>query len=290
MSANGDLSINESGVRAAKNARTPSFLSARLGQVAFGDNLEFMAGLPDACCQLIYGDPPFFTGRTHVRSNGKHELDDNWPGGLTSYLGFLRARLVQMHRLLARTGVCCLHLDWHASHHGRILLDEVFGEDNFLNEIIWSYRTGGVAKRWFGRKHDTILVYARTAGEHKFNVLREGTFRTEGMNYDEQGRPYKSTKSGPLYFNIEGPAVTDVWEIPFLSTVSLERTGYPAQKPEALLSRLIKAFSDPGDVVADFFCGSGSTLAAASKLERAWLGCDSSEAAVALARQRLGLA
>ncbi len=252
-----------------------------------GDNLEFVAGLPEACCGLIYADPPFFTGKTHVRANGEHSLADCWPGGLGSYLEFLRPRLVHMRRLLTESGVLCLHLDWHASHYGRVLLDEIFGYDHFLNEIVWSYRTGGVAQRWFGRKHDTILVYARCLGRHKFNMLREGTFRTDGMNYDEQGRPYKNTKKGRLYFNAEGPAVTDVWEIPFLSTVSLERTGYPAQKPEALLIRLINAFSEPGDVVADFFCGSGTTLAAAQKLGRPWIGCDSSAAAVKLARARL---
>ncbi|HOA74847.1 MAG TPA: site-specific DNA-methyltransferase [Phycisphaerae bacterium] len=258
-----------------------------IDQIVCADNLAFMAGLPDACCQLIYADPPFFTGRTHVRDNGRHSLDDNWPGGLDSYLAFLRPRLVEMRRLLAETGVLCLHLDWHASHYGRVLLDEIFGYDHFLNEIIWSYRTGGVSRRWFGRKHDTLLVYARCVDRHKFNLLREGTFRTDGMNYDEQGRPYKNTKTGRLYFNAAGPAVTDVWEIPFLSTVSLERTGYPAQKPEALLARIIQAFSDPGDLVADFFCGSGTTLAAARKLERRWIGCDASAKAVEIARQRL---
>ncbi len=246
-----------------------------------------MQQLPDACCQLIYADPPFFSGRTHTRDNGNHALDDNWPGGLSSYLDFLRPRLQQMHRLLADTGVICLHLDWHAGHHGRLLLDEVFGSDNFLNEIIWSYRTGGVARRWFGRKHDTILVHARSCDRHKFNLLREGTFRTDGLNYDEDARPYKNTRKGRLYFNAAGPAMTDVWEIPFLSTVSLERTGYPAQKPEALLARLINAFSDAGDLVADFFAGSGTTLAAARRLGRHWLGCDSSAKAVRLARGRL---
>lgn len=258
------------------------------GRLECADNLAFMGGLPDACCQLIYADPPFFSGKTHTRANGEHSLADAWPGGLESYLSFLRPRLAEMHRLLASGGVLCLHLDWHASHHGRLLLDEIFGPDNFLNEIIWSYRTGGVAQRWFGRKHDSIFVYARTAGGHKFNPLREGTFRTEGMNYDEQGRPYKKTKKGRLYFNAAGPAVTDVWEMPFLSTVSNERTGYPAQKPEALLVRIVNAFSDPGDLVADFFAGSGTTLAVAARLGRRWIGCDSSPKAVKLAHERLG--
>src|SRR5207244_453462 len=136
------------------------------------------------------------------------------------------------------------------------LLDEIFGYEHFLNEIVWSYRTGGQSRRWFARKHDTILVYARSRGRHKFNVLRNGEFRTDGLNYDETGRPYKNTTRGRLYFHPGWPAMTDVWELPFLSTVSLERNGYPTQKPEALLERIIRASSDPGDVVADFFCGS----------------------------------
>lgn len=263
------------------------FLIDHTDRIVHADNLRFMAGLPDGCCQLIYADPPFFTGRTHLRRNGTHSLADSWPGGLGSYLDFLRPRLVQMHRLLSDTGVLCLHLDWHASHYGRVLLDEIFGYDHFLNEIVWSYRTGGVAQRWFGRKHDSIFIYARRRDGHKFNMLREGKFRTDGMNYDEQGRPYKNTRTGRLYFNAAGPALTDVWEVPFLSTVSLERTGYPAQKPQALLARLIQAFSDPGDLVADFFAGSGTTLVAARDLVRRYLGCDSSESAFRLALRRL---
>ena len=113
---------------------------------------------------------------------------------------------------------------------------------------------------------------------------------TDGMNYDEQGRPYKQTRAGRLYFHPDGPAVTDVWEIPFLSTVSLERCGYPTQKPEALLERIIRAGSEPGDWVADFFCGSGTTLAVARRLGRRWLGCDNSAAAVKLAQRRVRLA
>lgn len=246
-----------------------------------------MSGLPDGTCRLIYADPPFFTNRTHLRRDGSQRLADNWPGGLSSYMAFLRPRVERMHRLLDEAGVLCLHLDWHASHYGRVLLDEIFGYDNFLNEIIWSYRTGGVARRWFGRKHDAILVYARHIGRHTFHLVREGAYRTDGMNYDEQGRPYKMTRKGRLYFNIDGPAVTDVWEIPFLSTVSLERTGYPTQKPEALLARLIKAFTNEGDVVGDFFCGSGTTLVAARRLQRRFVGCDNNPDAVTMTCRRL---
>jgi len=257
------------------------------GRVVCADNLEFTSGLPDACCDLIYADPPFFTGKTKTQANGAHSFNDCWQGDLDSFLGFLRPRLQQMHRLLKPTGSMYLHLDWHAAHYAKVMLDQIFGYDQFCNEIIWSYRTGGRATRWFARKHDTIFFYARQAGRHKFHVQRDGQFRTDGMNYDEQGRPYKQTKAGRLYFNPEGPAMTDVWEIPFLSTVSLERTGYPTQKPEALLERIIKAGTDAGDLVADFFCGSGTTLAVAERLGRRWLGCDINPEAADLARRRL---
>jgi len=257
------------------------------GRLVCADNLQFMSKLSEASCDLIYVDPPFFTGKKQSQSNGRHHFGDCWPGGLETYLDFLKPRLQQMHRLLKSTGTLYVHLDWHAVHYIKILLDEIFGYKHFLNEIIWSYRTGGRNTRWFARKHDTILVYARQIGKHKFHVQRDGQFRTDGMNYDEQDRPYKVTKKGRLYFHPDGPALTDVWEIPFLSTVSLERTGYPSQKPEALLERIIKASTDPGDVVADFFCGSGTTLAVAHKLRRKWIGCDVSQQAIQLARKRL---
>lgn len=265
----------------------PADVSIQTNRIVCGDNLDLMAGLPDACCDLIYADPPFFTGKIKAQAGGRHRFNDSWEGGLDCFLSFLRPRLQHMRRLLKSSGSLYLHLDWHAVHYAKVMLDEIFGSDHFCNEIIWSYRTGGHATRWFARKHDTILFYARQTGRQKFHVQREGRFRTDGMNYDEQGRPYKQTKAGRLYFNSEGPAVTDVWDIPFLSTVSLERTGYPTQKPEALLERIIKASSDPDDIVADFFCGSGTTLAVAQRLGRRWLGCDINPEAVNLARRRV---
>jgi DNA modification methylase len=192
-----------------------------------------------------------------------------------------------MRRLLKPAGSLYMHLDWHAVHYVKVLLDELFGYEHFINEVIWSYRTGGRSTRWFARKHDTLLVYAREIGKHTFHLMRDGVFRTDGLNYDKDGRPYKQTKAGRLYFHPDGPALTDVWEIPFLSTVSLERTGYPTQKPEALLERIIKASTNPGDVVGDFFCGSGTTLAVAKRLGRQWIGCDASASAVRLAKGRL---
>lgn len=246
-----------------------------------------MGGLPDGSCDLIYIDPPFATQKTRRHRRTGAAYDDRWAGGTREFLAFLMPRLMECHRLLPAHGTLYVHLDWRAAHYVRVLLDTIFGESNFLNEIIWHYRTGGVSAKWFGRKHDTILVYAKRIGAHRFNVEREGRFRTDGLNYDENGRPYKNTKKGRLYFNAAGPALTDVWDIPFLSTVSLERTGWPTQKPMALLERIIRASSREGDTVADFFCGSGTTLVAATRLGRRAIGCDIAKRAVEIARLRL---
>ena len=131
------------------------------------------------------------------------------------------------------------------------------------------------------------MSYARKLGSHKFHPIRAGEYRTDGMNYDEEGKPYKTTKKGRLYFNADGPTLTDVWEIPFLSTVGLERTGYPDQKPLALLERIIKAASDEGDRVADFFAGSGTTAVAAKNLNRLFLTTDVNPSAIELIQKRL---
>ncbi len=270
-----------------KNADPPVESVVPTGQVIQADSLVLLRSLPEGCCDLIYVDPPFCTGRRQRSAQHASGYDDQWPGGIDAYLAFLVERLAEMHRALAPTGTLYVHLDWRTVLRVRVELDTIFGDDNFLNEIIWSYRTGGVSRNWFGRKHDNILVYARQRGQHTFNFQREGDIRTDGLKNDQEGRPYTSTKKGRLYFHPDGPAMTDVWEIPFLSTVSRERTGYPSQKPEALLRRIVLASSNEGDVVADFFCGSGTTAAVAQALGRRWLCGDSSADAVKIARQRM---
>jgi site-specific DNA-methyltransferase (adenine-specific) len=247
--------------------------------------LDLAATIHDGTCDLIYMDPPFFSGRRRRVANG-NGFHDGAHGGLDRYLNFLDEHFVQCHRLLAPQGTLWVHLDWRTVHYVKIRLDAIFGHHNFLNEIIWHYRTGGVAPRWFGRKHDTILVYSRRRGRHRFHQLRGGAYRTDGLRRDGE-RPYKQTRRGRLYFHPDGPALTDVWDLPFLATVSKERVGWPTQKPLALLERIVRAASDPGDLVADFFCGSGTTLVAAARLGRRWLGCDVSSTAVRLARKRL---
>jgi len=261
--------------------------SRRVNYLACIDCLTVLESLPDACLDMVYIDPPFGTQSRRIRANGDHHYHDYWPGGLREYLAFLTRRLEHLHRVLKPTGSLFVHLDYRCVHYIKVELDRIFGERNFLNEIIWSYRTGGLSKQWFARKHQTILAYARKIGRHKFHPVREGKFRTDGLNYDEQGRPYKSTKKGRLYFNPAGPALTDVWDIPFLSTVGLERTGYPDQKPLALLERIVRSSTDEGDRVGDFFAGSGSTAVAARKLNRLWLAVDTNPHAIHLIYNRI---
>lgn len=194
---------------------------------------------------------------------------------------------MEMKRVLAGSGTLYVHLDWRTVHYVKVMLDEIFGINNFLNEIIWSYRTGSRPAQWFSRKHDTLLVYVKEMGRHTFNRMRCGEYRTKDLRIDDDGRAYKSTKNGPIYFHRDGPLMTDVWDIPFLSTVSKERTGYPTQKPEALSERIIQASTNQGDVVADFFCGSGTTPVVAKRLKRRWLACDVNPDAVRITQERL---
>lgn len=256
--------------------------------VLCSDNLTLMRALGSGSCDLIYIDPPFdlkgFEVADRVASPRTRASFDQ---RLNDFLSFLRPRLVQMRRLLSDRGSLYLHLDWRTVHHAKVMLDGLFGADHFLNEIIWSYRSGGRTGRWFARKHDTLLLYAKNPGCHTFNRLRDGKYRTRDLRVASDGRPYKSTKSGPIYFDPAGPIVPDVWDIPILSTVANERMNYPSQKPEALLERIVQSSSDEGDLVADFFCGSGTTLAVANRLKRRYLGCDINPDAVAITKRRL---
>ncbi len=256
--------------------------------IVCADNLPHMQTLPPASCDLIYADPPFNQNKQMgPTQKGVASFNDRFQGGLEGYVSFLRPRLAQMHRLLSDRGSLFVHLNWRTVHYVKIELDRILGVDNFLNEIIWGYRSGSRPGRWFSRKHDTILVYAKKLGTHTFNVQRDGEYRTRDLKRSADGVPYKLTRKGPIFFHPDGPAMTDVWDVPILSTVSRERTGYPTQKPMALLRRIILACSNEGDMVADFFCGSGTTLVAAQELGRKWIGCDESPEAVAIASDRL---
>ncbi|MBU1180320.1 site-specific DNA-methyltransferase [Patescibacteria group bacterium] len=256
----------------------------------FGDNLHIMRMLPSKSIDLIYIDPPFFSGRNYnILYGDKNELrsfKDIWEGGMPGYLIWLNARLYEMKRLLKDTGSIYVHLDWHASHYVKVEMDKIFGYENFGNEVIWSYRTGGVSKKTFAKKHDVILFYTKTQ-KYNFNLQYYKSWQQKKYNFSEKYPEYFDEKEKRWYHLA---IMRDVWDdINVLGTEpgNKERIGYPTQKPEALLERIIKASSNEGDVVADFFCGGGTTPIVAQKLERRWIASDISRIAVALTADRL---
>ncbi len=245
-----------------------------------GDALEVLRYLPDRSIQLIYVDPPFFTGR--VFQGGEHQFGDRWEGGIEGYLAWLRPRFDEMKRVLTPSGSLLVHLDWHAVHHVRVELDRIFGPDCFQNEIIWHYQTGGASKVRFSRKHDNILWYTRSDAEWIFHGDRIRIPRTEKSLHRA-----RNPKGARISRTDSWKNPHDVLAIPQMNPMARERTGYPTQKPEALLRVFVEAFTDPGDVVGDFFCGSGTTPAVAHRLDRRWIASDISESAVALTRERV---
>jgi len=270
-------------------------------RLILGDNLSVMAGLlPEYSNRfdLIYADPPFLTGKSYRTRVGRGE-DSRAPAGWqtvggyadawdspSAYLTMLAPRLRLMHQLLSPTGTLYLHLDWHASAYARLLLDEIFGPDRLINEIVWLYHGPSPIQRAFKRKHDTLLVYTKTA-EYIFNSqavrvpYSPSTVRTF----------HSSSKAG---FGKRpdldrGKVPEDWWYFPVVARLHRERTGYPTQKPEALLERVIAASSPSGGLVGDFFCGSGTTLACAERMGRNWIGCDAHPLALHIVCRRLVL-
>ncbi|MDD3925644.1 MAG: site-specific DNA-methyltransferase [bacterium] len=231
---------------------------------------------------LIYIDPPYATGGEFGRPEAAG-YSDRCVGA--DYLQMIYERLQLMHRLLAPTGSIYIHLDWRMNCHVRLIMDEIFGTDCFQREIIW--RIGWVsgykssARNWI-RNHDTILFYTRDKREFTFNKsylpYRDGYRRRDGQKPSGKGWPLEDT------WNCSQEDRLDSIQI---MSFSGEKTGYPTQKNESLLTRILEASSNPGDLVADFFCGSGTTLAVADKLSRRWIGCDAGEEAVRIAASRL---
>ena len=258
----------------------------------WGDNLHVMRQLPNESIDLIYIDPPFFSGRQYnVLFGDQNELrsfSDIWEGGLPGYLIWLNARLYEMKRLLKKTGSIYVHCDWHASHYIKVEMDKIFGYENFLNEVIWHYGLGAFrATRNYPRKHDSLLFYSKSSN-HTFNIQRSEPTETMLNKYrhtDEHGRYMLSY--GKRYYLKGGKPFDTLWEVPALAPTSGERIGYPTQKPEDLLERIINASSNEDDIVADFFCGGGTTAAVAQRLRRRWITCDQSRVAVAITADRL---
>jgi len=251
----------------------------------WGDNLHVMRQLPSQSIDLIYIDPPFFSGKQYnVIFGDQNELrsfSDIWEGGIPGYLIWLNARLYEMKRLLKKTGSIYVHCDWHASHYIKLEMDKIFGYQNLVNEVVWSYRTQGATKKRWSRKHDVLLFYAKSDA-WIFNFMTERSymqhkygFAKDDFKIDEEGRQYRDA------------LVRDIWEIAALQSATREAIGYPTQKPEALLERIIRASSNEGDVIADFFCGGGTTPAVAQRLGRRWIACDQSRVAVAITADRV---
>jgi len=280
-----------------KNPKLKELLPTGANRLFFGDNLHIMRQLPSNSIDLIYIDPPFFSGRTYnVIFGDKNEVrsfSDIWEGGMPGYLVWLNARLFEMKRLLKPTGSIYVHVDWHASHYVKVEMDKIFGsggdssEPGFRNEIIQCYRQGGRAEKTYPRKHDTLLWYSKS-NEWYFDPdpIRIDYHGTGG--YQTSGKGVLNKSTGKVYLpNEKGKIPEDWWDIPTLPPMSSERIGYPTQKTEQLLERILLAHSPESGIVADFFCGGGTTPTVAQRLNRRWIACDQSRIAVAVTADRI---
>ena len=268
-------------------------------RLILGDNLAVMASLLpeyEGRVNLIYSDPPFFTNRKFPARIGRGEdsrkpeewmmaegYHDSW-ANLDAYLDFLYQRLALMYRLLSPNGTLYLHLDWHANSYARVLLDEIFGSQNLLNEIVWTYHGPSPIRSAFNRKHDTILVYVKS---------NDYTFNADAVREPYNPSTVQTFKASPKagFGKIpdleRGKVPEDWWYFPVVARLHNERTGYPTQKPEGMLERIILASSNPGDLVADFFCGSGTLPTVAARLGRQFIASDIALHAVHTTRRRL---
>ena len=266
-----------------------------MNTIYFGDNLPILRSLKSETVDLIYIDPPFNTGKTQSRSRLQTVQDDDgdrtgfqgkryrsvrlgessFADQFDDYLGFLRPRLMEAHRLLKPHGSLYFHVDYREVHYCKILLDELFGRDNFINEIIWAYEYVARPKNRWPAKHDNILFYVKDRNNYTFN-----TDDIDRIPYMAPGLvgPEKAAK---------GKLPTDTWWHTIVPPGGKESTGYATQKPLAVLERIIRASSNPGDVVLDFFAGSGTTGVAAYKLDRRFILVDASEEAVQITEKRL---
>jgi site-specific DNA-methyltransferase (adenine-specific) len=264
--------------------------------ILLGDNLELLPRLDDGLFQLAYLDPPFNTGTVQRRRtlatvadrNGDRrgfkgrryatELlgESSFRDRFDDYLGFLEPRLREVRRVLNESGTLYLHLDYRESHYVKLLLDELFGRECFLNEIIWAYDYGARPRRRWPAKHDTILVYVKDRGRYWFDA--------EAVERE----PYMAPGLVTAEKAARGKLPTDVWWHTIVSPTGKEKTGYPTQKPEGVVRRIVQASSRPGDWCLDCFAGSGTLGAVAAGLGRRFVLMDSSPEAVAIARRRLG--
>lgn len=265
-------------------------------QILLGENLQLLPSFTDGCFQLIYIDPPFNTGRAQVRKtlsvvgdeHGERAgfqgrryrtrllAESSYGDAFDDYLGFLAPRLEHARRLLREDGTLYFHIDYREAHHCKLLLDEIFGRECFLNELIWAYDYGARAKRRWPAKHDTILVYVKDPAAYYF----------DSAEVDRE--PYMAPGLVSAEKAARGKLPTDVWWHTIVPTNGAEKTGYPTQKPEGIVRRIVNASSRPGDWCLDFFAGSGTLGAVAAKLDRRYVLIDSNPEAVRVMRERLG--
>lgn len=268
-------------------------------KIHHGDCLAVLPEILDESLDLVYFDPPFFTQKRHAqmtRDNSREYAFDDRFDSLEDYLALLEQVLQHCHRVLKSTGSVFLHCDKTAAHHIRCVLDKVFGAENFQSEIIWTYKRWSNSKKGLLNAHQVIFFYAKTA-DFKFNTRYTDYSATTNVDQILQERErdaygksvYKKDKNGQIVLGKEkkGVPLSDVWEIPYLNPKAKERSGYPTQKPVALLKQLIEIVTDAGDLVLDPFCGSGTTCVAAKATGRAYIGIDISQAATQLTAKRL---
>ncbi len=269
--------------------------SSPRGRIVLGDNLDVLRALPDGLARLVYVDPPFNTGGEQRRTRLRTVRDDDgdrtgfkgaryrtevlgssaWRDAYEDYLGFLAPRLAEARRVLAADGSLFFHIDPRESHYCKVLLDELFGRRSFVNEIVWAYDYGGRPRRRWPAKHDTIFWYARDPRSYVFN-------------YDEIDRvPYMAPGLAGPQKAARGKTPTDVWWNTIVSPTGREKTGYPTQKPLRVVERIVRVHSQPGDLVLDFFAGSGTTGEAAARLGRRYVLVDSNPEAVRVMARRL---
>lgn len=268
--------------------------------LAEGDNLNFMKYLisQENCLgkiNLIYVDPPFFSKADYnmqVKINSKcieetvkikqTVYTDTWNEGIESYLRMICIRLFMMRSLLEESGCIWMHLDWHVAHYVKILMDEVFGMDNFVNEIIWNYKSGGTSNKRFARKHDTLLFYGKS-NKYYFQAQKEKSYNRGFKPYRFKGvKEFEDELGWYTLVNMK-----DVWQMDMVGRTSSERTGYATQKPEALLERILRSCTKEGDLCVDFFGGSGTLAVTANKMGRQWLTCDIGKNSIAGIKKRL---
>jgi site-specific DNA-methyltransferase (adenine-specific) len=261
----------------------------------FGDNLTVLRSIPDSSIQLVYIDPPFNTGREQQRSKVTTKRNNagnrvgfkgkryetvkstvlSYDDQFANYWEFLEPRIEEAFRVLAHSGTLYLHLDYREAHYAKVLLDALFGPECFLNEIIWAYDYGGKSKSRWPAKHDTILVYVKDPKNYYFN--------SEEVDREPYMAPGLVTPE-----KIErGKLPTDVWWHTIVSPTGKEKTGYPTQKPVGILRRIIQASSKPGDVVLDFFAGSGTTGFVANELGRRFILVDQNSESIQVIKDRL---